>query len=486
MENSVYENNKKNGSYILISDSKVVETSIEFSMLTGYTILDLIGKSLEHVIKLLKIRREDDYYYIFSKNSEAIKVMISNVSDYYSFIKLPDFKLQDIYKNMNRFHLNNGRGLAIYNSSDLLLLKSNNEYKSFLSKQYSNNSYLIGKTLNEISENHLSTSHISLFQEVLKTGEQVCKDSFKLKTYNNQDIFLDITLLPIYENEKLTYIIESFTDVTEFEKQKLQISYFEKQKEFFSFICHEFKTPLTVIISAVQAIKVICKDELSLKSLKYIKKIHQGSLQQWRLVTHLLDILKSDSGYLQVHKKNLDIVKMTKAITEAVSEYALTKSIKIKFSTSVKELIIGIDDEKYERVLLNLLSNAIKYTPSGNSIYVNVGMASDKIKITVRDTGIGIPKDKINTIFELFSRVDNSLTRESEGTGIGLYLVKQLVTAMDGEIKVASKPKRGSSFILLLPIEKTKEEEVNNFSLDVTENHLIDVTNIEFSNIYFD
>ena len=486
MENSVYKNGKKKGSYIVISDNKITETSLEFSMLTGFTILDFIGENLEYAIKLLKIRREDDYYYIFSKNSEPIKVMISNTSDYYSFTKLPDFKLQDTFKNMNRFHLNKGRGLAIYNASDLLLLKSNPEYENFLCNQYNETSYLIGKTLYEVSEKHIRNLHISLFQEVLKTGEQVCKNSFNIKTYNDEDIFLDITLVPIYEKEKLIYIIESFTDVTEFEKQKLQISYFEKQKEFFSFICHEFKTPLTVIISAVQAIKLICKDELSLKSLKYIKKIHQGSLQQWRLVTHLLDILKTDSGYLQLHRKNLDIVRMTKAITEAVSEYAITKGINIKFSSSVKELIIGIDDEKYERVLLNLLSNAIKYTPSGNSIYINAGLAGDKIKITVRDTGIGIPKDKIDTIFELFSRVDNSLTRESEGTGIGLYLVKQLITTMNGEIKVISKPKRGSSFMIFLPIEKVEEEDLNDFSLDATDNHLIDVTNIEFSNIYFD
>ena len=396
-----------------------------------------------------------------------------------------DSKFENIIECMEQLHLNKGRGFGIYCASDLLLLKSNKEYNNFLLTQYGFAKSPLGKTLDEISEKNKNSSHYSLFAKVIETGNPICINKFELTNYANNKIFLDISLIPIYENNMLKYVIESFTDVTELKNKENKILYYQQQEEFFSFICHEFKTPLTVTLSAIQAIKLICKDDLSPTSLKYLKKMQQGSLQQWRLVTHLLDIIKSGSGYLQVHKKNLDIVKMTKAIIDGVSEYAFTKGINIIFSTSVHEQIIGIDDEKYERILLNLLSNAIKYTPKGNSIYVSILLEDNMVKITVKDTGIGIPNEKIDTIFQPFSQIDNSLTRENEGTGIGLYLVKQLVTTLCGQINVVSIPNVGSSFTISLPTELTEEENKEPI-YTFNDNRLIEITNIEFSDIYFD
>ncbi|MBC8062678.1 MAG: PAS domain-containing sensor histidine kinase [Clostridiaceae bacterium] len=398
-----------------------------------------------------------------------------------------DKKLEDTYIYMNELHLNKGRGFAIYRASDFLLLRSNDEYEFFLIKQYGINGICRGKTLKEIGRLYSSQTHMELLDKALKNGKAFFRDNFKHITCTNEEIFLDVTLMPIYnEDKKLVFIVESFTDVTQLEKQKIQIDFLKKQKEFFVYICHEFKTPLTIIISAIQAIKLICKDDLSPRSLMYLKKIHQGSLQQWRLVTQLLDILKSDSGYLKTRKKNQDIVKMTKAICNAVSVYANTKGITLKFSSMLKEQIIGIDDDKYERILLNLLSNAIKFTPSGNSVNVRVSLVEDKVKIIVKDSGIGISKDDIGEIFQLFSRLDNSLTRKTEGTGIGLHLVKELTTAMDGTITVTSTVGKGSSFILLLPIKKVGEEMLDESCYNLTGNHLVEMTNIEFSNVYFD
>lgn len=404
-----------------------------------------------------------------------------------SYVLIDDNKLDETYICMNELHLNKGRGFGIYTATNFLLLKSNEEYESFLRKQYGSDGIYKGRTLNEIGKIHKSPNHMDLLNKVLENGKPFFQNAFKHVTYNNEEIFLDITLIPIYDgNKKLIFIVESFSDVTQIEKQKIQIDFFEKQKEFFSYICHEFKTPLTIILSAIQAIKLICKDDLSPRSLKYLKKIHQGSLQQWRLVTQLLDILKSDSGYLKPNGKNLDIIKMTKSICDAVSVYATTKEITLRFSSTIKEQIIGIDDEKYERILLNLLSNAIKFTPSGKAVSVKVGLEGDKVKIIVKDSGIGISKDEIGEIFELFSRLDNSLTRKTEGTGIGLHLVKELTAAINGTITVRSTPGKGSSFILLLPIKKVDEEIMDEASYNLTGNHLVEMTNIEFSNVYFE
>ena len=405
-----------------------------------------------------------------------------------SYVLTDDNKImENTYSYMNQLHLNKGRGFGIYTSTDFLLLKSNKEYENFLTKLYGNNKIYQGRTLKEIGSQHISLDHLALLDNALQNSKPFFLNGFKHVAYNNEEIFLDVTLIPIYnKNKKLIFIVESFSDVTQIEKQKIQIDFFEKQKEFFSYICHEFKTPLTIIISAIQTIKLICKDDLSPRSLKYLKKIHQGSLQQWRLVTQLLDILKSDSGYLKLNEKNLDIVKMTKAICNAVSVYATTKGITLKFSSTIKEQIIGIDDEKYERILLNLLSNAIKFTPSGNCVSVKVGLEGDRVKITVKDSGIGIAKDEIGGIFDLFTRLDNSLTRKTEGTGIGLHLVKELTSAINGIITVTSTPNKGSSFMLSLPIKKVQEELIDETCYNLTGNRLVETTNIEFSNVYFE
>jgi len=180
----------------------------------------------------------------------------------------------------------------------------------------------------------------------------------------------------------------------------------------------------------------------------------------------------------------MDIVQATQAIVESVSVYAETKRINFQFKSLWKKKITAMDDEKYERILLNLLSNAIKFTPEGKSIKVNLSGKKDIICIQVKDEGVGIPKDKINLIFERFGQVSSNLTRDSEGTGIGLYLVKTLVNALGGEILVESTPDKGSTFTVNLP--EFISEDGDNHKHEIADSRLIQAANIEFSNIYLE
>jgi len=158
--------------------------------------------------------------------------------------------------------------------------------------------------------------------------------------------------------------------------------------------------------------------------------------------------------------------------------------VNIECNHSSKEIYLGIDDEKYERILLNLLSNAIKFSPIKGNIYVNIEENDGLVSITVKDEGPGIPEDKQKVIFERFGQVNNSLTRESEGTGIGLYIVKLLVNALRGEIKLESKLGQGSAFKVILPIEIVEEEDLPKGNL--MDDGLVRTVNVEFSNVYFD
>jgi signal transduction histidine kinase len=227
----------------------------------------------------------------------------------------------------------------------------------------------------------------------------------------------------------------------------------ETKDRFIAMISHEFKTPITIINAAIQAMNIICKDEITPKIASYLNKINRNSLRQLRLVDNLLDITRIKDGQIKISEKCVDIVLHTKEIVDSVRIYASQKDISLNFRSDPDKMILLLDEQKYERILLNLISNAIKFTPPGKSIEVCLSTENEWLKVEVSDTGIGIPEEKQKMIFERFGQVDSSLSRQAEGTGIGLYLVKSFVTLLGGEITLVSEEGLGSSFTVYLPLK---------------------------------
>lgn len=297
----------------------------------------------------------------------------------------------------------------------------------------------------------------------------------------------------IVNNLIITDLIESQQKLESAQKQLLnakreKIEALEKalamKDEFLSLISHEFRTPINVISTAVQALNYIYGNELSDKVKEYLATIRQNTFRQLRLVNNLLDITRANAGRIKINKKNIDIVFITKSIVESVYDYAAQKGVKVSLTSSFKKKIIAMDDEKYERIILNLISNAIKFTPTGKSISVCLHTVKGNTCIEIKDNGIGIPQDKVDVIFERFGQVDSSLSRQAEGTGIGLSLVKMFVQALGGSISVKSKVGKGSTFIVIFPDETIVEEEKTVKVENFMNNRLIEVTNVEFSDIY--
>ena len=334
-------------------------------------------------------------------------------------------------------------------------------------------------------------------------GETI-KDEITYYDCNGKRYYSMLCGKPIFDNKgKFLYGIYCRTNITEFVRKEQmlretqeQLLKLEREKneslekalemkdEFLSLISHEFRTPLNVINSAIQTLKLIYDNEMTDKVKEYMGIIRQNANRQLRLVNNLLDITRANAGSIKVNKKNIDIVFLTKAIIESVYEFSSQKGISVTFTSSFPEKIIAIDDEKYERIILNLLSNAIKFTPKGKSINVNIYSIKENVCIDVRDNGIGIPQDKIKIIFDKFGQVDSSLSRQAEGSGIGLSLVKKFVEALGGTISVESKIDKGSTFMILLPNEKVIEEQNEKLMIDLMDNRLVQTTNIEFSDIY--
>ena len=328
---------------------------------------------------------------------------------------------------------------------------------------------------------------LEFIEQMKKSGSIIHGSDIKI-TINGEGRYIDSFYQPIFNsNGEIDEIIKVGVDITnKVNYQKELEKILKTQEEFFSFIAHEFRTPLTVMSSTTQLINLIYRNQLSEKVKGYIDKINLSTLQQLRLVNNLLDISRASSGYLKVNLRNYDIINMSKVITESVRNFAIRKEINLEFKSKFSKEVIAIDDEKYERILLNLLSNAIKFTSNGKSVIVEIDSIGEFINIKVKDEGCGIPKEKQEIIFNRFGQVNNELTRKSEGTGIGLYLVKLLINSMGGEIKLESEIGKGSTFNVLLPNKKIHEEEKIGLDLNLMDNRLVQTMDIEFSNIYFE
>lgn len=281
-----------------------------------------------------------------------------------------------------------------------------------------------------------------------------------------------------------------------YEKQlKLKCEELEKEikliNESLLFITHELKTPLSIIEFIIQMIEVNCKDELSDKMGKYLYKIRQNTYRQRRLVNNIMDYNRINPDQYQLYLTRVDIVQLSRLIVESINVYAERKSIEMTFDSTISNLYLLIDIYLYERVLLNLLSNAIKYTPEGKSVDVRIFRQESKgchnVCIQVKDSGIGIPNDKKELIFERFGQADRFPNRCAEGSGIGLYLVKVLVSIMDGEINVESKVGIGSTFSLILPAIDTDLNMpiMDTKAMEVVKEQFIAAADIEFSDIYY-
>lgn len=284
------------------------------------------------------------------------------------------------------------------------------------------------------------------------------------------------------ENFMLNDKIKESELIIKLNEQKAKI-----QEELLINLTHEFKTPLTVINSAIQTMELVCKNELSDKAKGFLNNIRKNSNRQLKLVNNILDITRLKAGQIKLNLQNIDIVNLTRSITESIKIYAEFKQIDIKFLSLIEKKVISLDDEKYERIILNLLSNAIKFTPEGKSIAVKLFQKIIKhrsfIYIKIIDTGIGIPKSKLDLVFERFGQVDNSLSRHAEGAGIGLSLIKMLVDLMGGKILLKSKEGIGSEFTIILPDETVKNLTNEEELLKNSDYRLIQATTIEFSDL---
>jgi PAS domain S-box-containing protein len=332
----------------------------------------------------------------------------------------------------------------------------------------------------------------SVFNKVnksIKYKQTITYIEDRIIRHDGEILDLELSVMP-FEVMGDGYILKIVRDVTERKKSESlkqkynERVYYDKLKtEFFANMSHELKTPLNVIYGSSQLLQSQSKrNNLKEESIdKHTATINQNCFRLIRLINNIIDVTKMESGFYKIKKENHNIVSIVEGITLSITDYTGQKGIDLVFDTEIEEKIIAIDPDKIERVMLNLLSNAIKFTNENGQISVNIYDKKESIEISVKDTGVGIPEDKLDLIFDRFGQVDETIKINKEGSGIGLSLVKSIVEHHEGKISVKSELGCGSEFIITLPViqldEQVKEEEIIR-----TGN--VESIHIEFSDIY--
>lgn len=250
-------------------------------------------------------------------------------------------------------------------------------------------------------------------------------------------------------------LAQSFADVhvLDAERKRAQaLSEIDRAKTiFFSNISHEFRTPLTLLLGPVQ--DALNDSRTTAENLQRMEVVHRNALRMQKLVNTLLEFSRIEAGRMEGKFRKVDIARLTGELAGTFRAAIEQAGMELKVTAGDIEAEVFADTDMWERIILNLVSNAFKYCREGH-IHVDTRQTGNSITVTVSDTGIGIPADHQQKVFERFYRVENTAGRSQEGTGIGLAMVKELVRLHGGSISVASEPGIGSVFTVIIPTGK--------------------------------
>jgi two-component system, OmpR family, sensor histidine kinase BaeS len=230
-----------------------------------------------------------------------------------------------------------------------------------------------------------------------------------------------------------------------------QLQFYEDNRnEFLSAVSHELRTPLTYIkgYSDVLSKGLVKNHE---EEMEYLSIINKESKRVAFLVDDLFEMSKLQMGKFQLNKETGDINFIIKKVTETLRPAAEKKGIMLTISLQEQMAPIRMDVNRMEQVIYNLIENAIKYTDFGE-VTIHSSIQNHDVVIEIKDTGQGIPSQEILKIWDRFYRVEKSRARKTGGSGLGLYIAKQIVDSHDGEIKVNSIENKGSTFFIYLPM----------------------------------
>ena len=295
---------------------------------------------------------------------------------------------------------------------------------------------------------YIDMAFITIIAAVLWYSRQQVKDKQELETALNER-----TKEFTHKNQQLEDLEHQLLLL---KKQSDELKETDQLKSrFFANISHEFRTPLTLILGLLEEIRFNSGDQ---EIEKKIKVILQNSRSLLTLINQLLDLSKFDGGKMSLMASYQDIIPFLRAISESFHFFARQNKLDLIFTTDEENIFLYYDTEKIEKAIVNLVANAIKFTTAGGNITIKVSRhdCKDFLKISIADTGMGIPNHQLPHIFDHFyqARLNGSdwSRYDGKGTGIGLALTKELISLHHGRIDVHSTPGKGTEFVIRLPL----------------------------------
>ena len=300
---------------------------------------------------------------------------------------------------------------------------------------------------------YLSDSFVYLFQQISidarKKDEKIENVELELVHANGNIVPIEVNIAPLKKDNEFAGMVFTVRDITERKKVEDELRKSERLKtEFMNIAAHELKSPVTPIKGYLD---LIIQDKGANKDVKNWAKISlRNSERLLKLVDDILDVSRLDSDTMRFNMEKLNPVDILDEVVEDMKP--AVKNKKLKFITHIPKNLPHIMGDRYRlsQVLKNILENAVKFTDNG-SITIGAEKKDDYILISVEDTGVGISNDELKKIFTKFYQAYTGADRKSEGTGLGLFICKEIVEKHDGEIWAESKLRKGSKIVIKLP-----------------------------------
>lgn len=323
-----------------------------------------------------------------------------------------------------------------------------------------------------VGENFLEYIHPALKKKVFEDFE-ICKShpynsniEFKFLTASDTYKYLEFNSINLKFKDGIEGLILDCRDISERKKDQEELIQAQKTKEqFLANMSHEIRTPINGIVGMINLLN---ESATTPEQNKYLIAIKHSADNLKVIINDILDFSAIESGKLKFEKIGFDLIHQVQSVIDSLLVQASDKGLKIELnrkSGNGDVILIG-DPVRLNQILINLINNAIKFTHEGK-ITVNITCSESlenslNVTFEVADTGIGIHKDKIKTIFETFKQADESITRKFGGTGLGLTISKQLVELQGGKISVTSNVGVGTSFTFMIPYEIGSERDLVN------------------------
>lgn len=352
---------------------------------------------------------------------------------------------------------------AIFDSTDdvWFFVAPDHSILFFNRKAYENGKLLHGRELKtgdnildyaRDTKNEVDVRFLEKFRQA--TAGELVIDRQEIQ-YGSATLWFQSKYVPVFDGQTLLGISIAVSDITEEKKLEQEKEaagerikqLLRKREEFMSIASHELKTPLTGIKSLIQLLLRKARQGQADNFEELLQKANQQVNKLTLLVNDLLDVTRIHRGKLTLSTSSFKLKTVLEDCMFILQPQAQTHRFSI---TGDAGITVTADRERLEQVICNLLSNAIKYSGTGTEINVHTAVSDRWLTISVTDQGVGIPEDKIHSIFKRFFRVDES-AEHKPGLGLGLYIANEIIVQHGGRIEVTSDPGRGSCFSVLLP-----------------------------------